>query len=211
MPGLQSVLGEKTGKKVFIHIHGPDAPRKSQEPDPMGRKSKYTEEVGHSIAQAYAEGEGTIVEIMQKHGLSERIFYIWKEENLQFFQLIKNAEQMRQGHKKEMALNGLKKLLEGYEYTEQTTEAVPMAKKGSGQQDKKITKTILHRKHQSPNATAIIFTLCNTAPDEFKSVQHIKYDKPTEMPPFDFSEFTEEELELWEKLAEKAQPKNGQV
>lgn len=203
-PELQELLGEKTGEKVFVAIHGEDAPKKDQRPSDMGRKPIYSEALGLEIAEQYAEGEATIKEIMEHHNLTERIFFYWQEENLHFFQLIKNAKQARNSRKKEMALNGMKMLLQGHEYTEQSTEAKPV-RDAEGNEKKVIQKTVLTRKFIPPNAGMIIFTLCNLEPGQWKSVQHIKHETGPEIPPYDFSEFTDDELEEFERLSAKAQ------
>lgn len=210
MPTLQTVLGKKKGEDIFIELHGADAPRGPQGPNPMGRSTKYSEELGQKIADDYAQGTGTVAEIMAKYGLSERIFYYWQEENLQFFQLIKNAKEARQGQKLHMALNGMKILLQGHEYTEQDTEATPI-KNADGTTSKVIKKTVVKRKFIPPNATMVIFTLCNIDPENWKSVQHIKHEGGAEMPPYDFSNFTMEELETFERLSKKAQTNTNGV
>lgn len=203
-PELQEAFGEKKGDNIFEAIHGEDAPKKDQRPSDRGRKPKYTEELGEAIAEQYSQGEATIKEIMEHHNLTERIFFYWQEENLHFFQLIKNASQARNSRKKEMALNGMKMLLQGHEYTEQSTEAKPV-RDAEGNEKKVIQKTVLTRKFVPPNAGMIIFTLCNLEPAQWKSVQHIKHETGPEIPPYDFSDFSDDELEEFERLSAKAQ------
>lgn len=179
-----------------------------EEPANVGRKSDYTSELGHSIAEDYGEGTGTIVEIMEKHGLSETTFYRWKEELTEFWELLKKAEERRRGRKKEMALNGMKRLLEGYEVIEQTTQTEPLTDQ-DGRKQNRVKSVKITKKHIPPSASMIIFTLCNVAPDEFRSVQHIKYEGSETIPPYDFSKFTDEELEQFEALSLKALNGNG--
>lgn len=200
---LQECLGEKTGIHLFREIHGEDAPLGNKEPSDTGRPPGYTTEIGESIADDYAEGEGTIEEIMIKHGFSEQTFYNWQDEYLEFFELIKNARAVRRGRNYQMALNGKKKLLEGYQVIEQTTRTEPYTDE-HGQKQNRVKDVTVSKKHYPPNATMIIFELCNDPSGEYKSVQHVKYESQEKIPPYDLSKLSDEELEQFEKLSQKA-------
>lgn len=203
MPALQEVIGEKTGLKVFESFHGEDAPKKKQSKDSnVGRKPEYSDELAESIADDYAKGTGTVAEIMEKYGLTERTFYYWMEEKLQFFQAIKKARAQRNGRKLQMALNGMEKLLQGGTYKEQQTEVIPQKQK-DGTVKNVLQKTTVTEKHIMPNVTMTIFALVNLSKGEFKHVSHIKHEDVDETPPYDLSQLSTEELKVWEKLTKK--------
>lgn len=196
-------FGEKTGINIFKSLHGQDAPLGDFEKKKRGRSSDYTTEIGKSISDMYAEGESTITEIMHAHGLSEQTFYNWRSDNLEFFELIKTAKQIRKGRNYEMALNGKKKLLEGYEIIEQTTHTEPFTD-DEGRKQNRVKAVTINKRHQPPSNAMVIFELVNSSDGEYRHVQHIKHDEGTSIPPYDFSSFSDKELELFEKLSKKA-------
>lgn len=203
MPAIQNVLGEKMGVKVFESFHGEDAPKVKQTKDSnVGRKPEYSDELAESIADDYAKGTGTVAEIMEKYGLTERTFYYWMEEKLQFFQAIKKARAQRNGRKLQMALTGMERLLQGGSYKEQQTEVVPEKQK-DGTVKNVVQKTTVTEKHVLPNVTMTIFALVNLSKGDFKHVSHVKHEDVDEVAPYDLSNLTTEELKLWEKLTQK--------
>lgn len=196
-------FGEKTGIKIFRALHGQDAPVGEYEKNRKGRTSEYTTELGKSISDMYAEGESTITEIMHAHGFSEQTFYNWRSDNLEFFELIKTSKQIRKGRNYEMALKGKRKLLEGYEVIEQTTHTEPYTDE-QGSKHNRVKSVTINKRHQPPSNAMVIFELVNSSGGEYRHVQHIKHDEETVIPPYDFSKFTDAELELFEKLSKKA-------
>lgn len=203
---VQLIFGKKIGEKVFNVLQGELIERS------FGRTSEYSTELGEKIAQMYSLGKDSIADIMLHHGFSDQTFYNWMESNLEFFGLIKRAKKIRRGRKTEMANQGLEKLLTGYDVTEKTTITVPIRSK-DGSKAEKIKEIRESQKHIPPNATMIIFSLVNSTKDEedpMKHIQHIEYSKAGDIPPYDFSDFTDDELALFAKLTDKAM-KNGSV
>lgn len=197
---IQLIFGKKVGEKIFNSLNGEEIDKK------LGRSSEYSTDIGESIAKMYSLGKDSIADIMLHHGFSEQTFYNWLDVNLEFFELIKRAKKIRRGRKTELATQGLEKLLTGYEVTEQTTITVPVKKK-DGEKETRIKETRISQKHIPPNATMIIFSLVNSTKDDddpMQHIQHIEYSKGGEIPPYDFSGFSDEELEVFDKLTKKA-------
>lgn len=195
---LQTVLGIKRGTALHKQIH------KGVIPD-VGRNTKYDQQVAESIAKDYAEGSGTIVEIMEKHDLHEDSFYRWQKEITEFYELIKIARQKRKMRNYQMALRGKQKLLEGYEVVETSTIAVPKINPKTGETINEQKQTTINRKHVAPSSTMIIFELINSSEGEYRDVRHINYEGVEQPPPLNLESFTDEELKVWLKLVNKAQ------
>ena len=166
-----------------------------------------------AFAEEYGRGEGTLEELCEKYGISVESYYNYKNEYFEFFDAIKTAQERRQDRLKAMSARGMRKLLEGYEYTEQTTEIIPNGN-GESEGDRpagNMRKTIIHRKHQPPNATMIIFTKCNLEPEDWKSVQHIKHEGGREQAPLDYSQLSDDELKAFRGLVAKMQGKDEET
>lgn len=138
--------------------------------------TKLTPEVIETVCTAIIEGH-TEKEAAQMAGISERSFYQYKSDNLQFSQSIKNAHQEYNARLlpeiTRAAHNGLLQLLTGSEYDEKTVTIV----KPNGQSETTTTKKVI-----PPNATAVIFALCNRMPDKYqnKVTGEIKQEIQTE-------------------------------
>lgn len=162
----------------------------------MGRPSKYTPEVVTTITTALREGDTRRAACI-KAGISDETFSNWMQDNLDFLKAVNEAE--AEYHKWEAnellsaCKQSLKKLILGGEYTETVSEFVP-DKNGIPQQ-KKMTK---RTKQVPPNATAIIFALCNRDPENWR--QRVEADikgqvQTEESKKIDLSDLSDEVLE----------------
>lgn len=167
-----------------------------------GRRSAYNDkELVNSILKDYGEGEGTIEEIMKKHGLSLDRFFEWQQIYPEFHDKVKEIKKLRQYRSYEMALIGKKKLLQGHT-VEELTQVGVAKKDGSGAiEPLRIQKT---QKYYPPSATMIVFELINSSRGEFRDVRHITY-QGRELPPYDLSKLSDEELKEFERILEKAE------
>lgn len=131
-----------------------------------GRPTKMTPERVAIICKSIASGDPTQT-ACKLAGISDETFSRWLD-NVEFAEAIKKAkkdfEEWEMNGILETAKRGLKKLLEGEEYEEVTTEYVN-DDKGNPTIRKQTRKT----KKIPPSATATIFALCNRDPDGWKN------------------------------------------
>lgn len=132
-----------------------------------GRKPKYTPERVTKICNAIAEGKSE-KDACFAAGISVPTFHLWLSQKIEFLEAIKKAKaQYQEWFDKnllESAERGLRRLIEGEEYIETTTE---YENDGTGQPRIKKQKTVTKR--IPPNTTALIFALTNRAPDIWKN------------------------------------------
>lgn len=155
---------------------------------------KYCPEIVEEIASYIEQGE-TNISAIKKAGISEAVFYKWKHEHVEFVERLKKAEATY----KEWELNGmlksakqsLKKLIEGYEYTEIENEYEADGKGGYT-----IKKQKSKTKNVGPNVTAVIFALVNRDPENWQNRinTEVKADVKTEDAKLDLSKIPDELL-----------------
>lgn len=139
-----------------------------------GRKSLYTPEVVEIIRATIAKGESE-AEACRRAGISDETMRIWKRDKLEFLAVVKGAEK----EAREWEMNGLlaaakrslRVLIEGQEYEETKTEYEQDPANPSQPRIKRQTVTT---KKVLPNATAVIFALCNRDPENWK--QRVEQD-----------------------------------
>ena len=128
-------------------------------------------------------------------GISERVFYEEKKNNVQFQQALKQAEkQYREWYENEMlevAQQGLKKRITGGIYKKTVTVYVTDANGNPKIKERKIEENEV-----PPSDTAIIFALCNRDPERWKQrvEQEVKAEVKQEKQ-VDFSKVPTEVLE----------------
>lgn len=141
-----------------------DKPTEKKKP---GRKPQWTEAKVEIMCKAIAAGK-SYKDAYTAARVAERTFYYRLKEDLQFAQLVKNAEQEYQNwYDSQLVVDCKRSLLElirGYEWDETTTESA-LDKNGK----MVVTKTKIVHKKAAPNPTAIIFALCNRAPEEWSN------------------------------------------
>lgn len=128
---------------------------------------KYSKTLVKKICDELATGEHTIADVCKKVGISEAIFYRWKQTKVEFLEAIKEAELKRDESLGQMALSGLAKLLNTHEFEEVHTDYI------NGQDGKPIIKSQKRvKKVIMPNPAAVIFTLTNRHPGRYQNKQH---------------------------------------
>lgn len=129
-------------------------------------KTKLTPEVIQIITEAIKAG-ATDKEAYTAGGIGKSSFYQALSDNLDFSETIKNAREERTKIRlkaiQDAAESGLIVLLRGCEYDETTTET----KRDTNGQEYTQTK-IVHKK-VLPNATAVLFALCNRDPSRWQN------------------------------------------
>lgn len=135
--------------------------------------------VAGAICERYATDKYTIDSCCKKHGITHRTFRNWCVDVSEVSDLYLKAQQdaanIKKERLKEKALQGLEKLISGYKVTEETREQLVnqlgrISLDDEGQPIEKVKKVM---KHVGPNPTAIIFTLTNRDPEEWKNSQNI--------------------------------------
>jgi len=130
--------------------------------------AKYSKKMVEAICDELATGNHTIADTCVKVGISETQFYHWKKTKAEFAEALKEVEQKRLEAFANMARSGLAKLLDIHEYEEVTTEYE------NDKQGKPIIKSQKRTKKKiMPNPTAVIFTLTNRDPENWKNRQSI--------------------------------------
>lgn len=132
-----------------------------------GRKSGLTEAKIDLICKALAQGKSH-KDAYNIAAISYTTFYKYLKEDSEFAERVKKAEaEYQEWYSSQLVVEckrSLVELVRGYEYEETTTESIP-SKDGKAL----ITKTKVVHKRAAPNATAIIFALCNRDPEHWQN------------------------------------------
>ncbi|MDV3603818.1 hypothetical protein CMU86_11685 [Elizabethkingia anophelis] len=140
--------------------------------------AKYSKKIVSEICDLIKADSYTIVEICQMVKISEDTYYTWKKQKPEFSESIKKAEEERRNFFIIEARKSLLKKIQGYTVDEKKTVYVDsgkvVSKKGSEDESKqtpKIKEQTVIKKHIQPDTVAIIFTLTNCDPDNWKNKQ----------------------------------------
>ena len=143
----------------------------NNEPAKRGRKPQWTETKVDIMCKAIADGK-SYKDAFTMARVSKAAFYNHLANDKDFIEKVKRAEQdYQEWYDSQLVVSckrSLLELIQGYEWDETTTESV------LGKDGKMVTtKMKVVHKRAAPNATAIIFSLCNRAPDEWSN-RHIQ-------------------------------------
>ena len=105
----------------------------------------------------------------QKAGIEERTFYIWMNEKIQFFQLVKEAQKQGDLVRINSVEAALLDVARGFEYEEVRTEYESQLNQQTGKYEPTIKKQVRTKKRVVPQTEAIKFYLSNKAPEEWKN------------------------------------------
>lgn len=128
---------------------------------------KYSKKLVEQICTLVASGDQRIVDVCKQVGISEDTFYEWKKTKSEFSEALKKAETQRLESFRTMARTGLASRLVDREVEEVHTEYVDKAGKPVIKGRRVVKKLIL------ADTAAIIFTLKNTDPDNFRDKQQV--------------------------------------
>jgi transposase-like protein len=162
---------------------------------------KYSATLTARICTLLATGEHTIADVCKQVGISEETFYSWKREKPEFSEALKKVEEQRLEAYRRMALSGLAKTLDVYEYEEVTTEYADDGKGKPKVKSRKVTK-----KKVMPNVAAIIYTLNNRDPHNWQQRKHVELSGQVQSGGQDLSKLSDQELEQYLALARKMLP-----
>lgn len=134
--------------------------------------AKYSKKIVKKITDLIKSDSYTIAEICVNVGISERCYYDWQTNNAEFAENIKKAQDDRLKYFAKLAKKSLVKKLEGYTEKEEKVVWVDSGKTDlEGKPKPKIKEKTIIDKHFQPDTTAIIFTLCNAEPENWKNRQ----------------------------------------
>ena len=143
---------------------------KATEPKKRGRKPQWTDAKVEIMCNAIAAGKSYKDAYTAAH-VSHTTFYAHLNNDVAFLERVKKAEQEYQEYYDSKLVvdckRSLLELVQGYEWDETTTESALVNGKMV------VTKTKVVHKKAAPNPTAIIFALCNRAPEQWSN-KHIQ-------------------------------------
>lgn len=139
----------------------------------MGRPTKYTAKIAEKICSLIATDTYTVAEICRMVKIGERTYYEWVEKYPQFSQAIKKAEAERMAFFVAEAKKSLLKKIQGYTVQEKHVTTVGSGKFDvNGREVPRIKEQKVVDKHYQPDTAAIIFTLTNGEPENWKNRQN---------------------------------------
>lgn len=134
---------------------------------------KYTKKTVKRITDLIKKDSYTIPEICSMSGISESTYHYWKANHLEFSEEIEKAEQARTAYFVAEAKKSLLKKIQGYTVQEKHVIMVESKDKDeSGKAKPRIKEQKTVDKHFQPDTAAIIFTLCNADPANWKNRQN---------------------------------------
>lgn len=134
--------------------------------------AKYSKIVVDKICSLIQTDSYTIPEICELVGISESTYHEWKVSKPEFSEAIKKAQAAFLESLCVEAKKSLMKKIKGYEVEETKTVYQDSGRKNEeGKPIPKIKEQTKVTKHIQPDTAAIIFTLTNTKPDEWKNRQ----------------------------------------
>lgn len=137
--------------------------------------AKFSKKIVDRIIELWSTDTYTIAEVCDLVGISERSFYSWRDKSAEFADALKKAEEKRNQFFLAEAKKSLLKKIQGYTVKEKHTIYVNSTGKSStGEEiDKpKIKEQKIVEKHFQPDTAAIIFTLTNQDPDNWRNRQN---------------------------------------
>jgi len=134
--------------------------------------AKFNNEIVERITDLIKSDTYTIAEICKMANIDEATYYRWKSEKKEFCESIKKAEEDRRQFFVIEAKKSLIKKIQGYTVQEKKTVTVESGKKDeAGKPIPKIKEQTIIDKYFQPDTAAIIFTLCNTDPENWRNRQ----------------------------------------
>jgi transposase-like protein len=160
----------------------------------MGRPTKYKPKIAEQICALIEADTYTVAEICRMVKISRSTYFDWLNKFPDFSDAIKKAEEARTAFFVAEAKKSLLKKVQGYTVQEKHITTVGSGKfDANGKEIPKIKEQKTVDKHFQPDTAAIIFTLCNGEPANWKNRQN------TEVTGKDgkdlFGKYTDEELD----------------
>lgn len=145
---------------------------------------KYNKRIVAKICKLVSTDSYTIAEICTNVGISESCYYNWQANIVEFGEAIKKAEDERLKFFAIEAKKSLLKKIQGYTVQEKKVVMVEGKPDDNGKTKPKIKEQIIIDKHFQPDTTAIIFTLTNQDPENWKNKYNSDVNVKVEQPLF---------------------------
>lgn len=132
--------------------------------------AKYSKKLVDHICELLSTDSYTIAEVCSLSGISESTYHEWKDKKPEFSESIKKAKKYFNEFIIVEAKRSLVKKIRGY--TVQEVKTVNVVSKQMDEMGKPIIiekEKIITDKYFQPDTAAIIFTLCNRDPDNWKN------------------------------------------
>lgn len=160
----------------------------------MGRPTKYSQKLVEKICALIEADTYTVAEICRMVKIDRSTYFDWINTKPDFSDAIKKAQEERTAFFVAEAKKSLLKKIQGYTVQEKHITTVGSGKFDvNGVEKPKIKEQKVVDKHFQPDTAAIIFTLCNGEPENWKNRQN------TEVTGKDgkdlFGKYTDDELD----------------
>ena len=138
--------------------------------------AKYSKKIVDKICSLLKSDSYTIAEVCRLVGIAESTFFDWQANKVEFSEHIKKAQDDRMQFFVAEAKKSLLKKVQGYSVDETKTVYVDSKtgekdEKGKDKIKPKIKEQTIIKKHIQPDTAAIIFTLTNGDPDNWRNRQ----------------------------------------
>ncbi len=131
---------------------------------------KYNKKIAENILTMIRSDTYTITELCNNVGISRQTFYNWQNDNPEFAQAIEDANNDLLDMMNVEAKKSLLKKIQGYEVTETKVVTIPSKQKDEKGNPKPIIKEqTTTKKHIQADTAAIIFTLTNGDPKQWRN------------------------------------------
>lgn len=138
-----------------------------------GRKPKYNAEIAEKICSLIATDTYTVAEVCRMVKIDCATYYRWLNEKSEFCDAIKKAEAERMAFFVAEAKKSLLRKIQGYTVQEKHITTVGSGKYDvNGKEIPRIKEQKIVDKHYQPDTAAIIFTLTNGEPENWKNRQN---------------------------------------
>lgn len=139
----------------------------------MGRPTKYNKKIAEKICSLIATDTYTVAEVCRMVKINPDTYYTWVKEYPEFSESIKKAEAERTAFFVAEAKKSLLKKIQGYTVKEKHVITVGSGKFDvTGREIPRIKEQKVVDKHYQPDTAAIIFTLTNGEPENWKNRQN---------------------------------------
>ena len=134
--------------------------------------AKYSKEIVNHICKLISSDSYTVEEICSLSGINEATYYRLKKYKNEFCEAIKKAQEVFNEFIIAEAQKSLLKKVRGYTVQEKRTVVIDTGKLDeNGNAIFREKENVITDKHFQPDTAAIIFTLCNRDPDNWKNRQ----------------------------------------
>lgn len=164
--------------------------------------SKYSIQIVEKITGLIKSDSYTVSEICKQAGISETTYFDWKAKKPEFSESIKKAENDRLKMFAAEAQKSLLKKIQGYE-VEETKTVYSKYDSEEEEAKAKVKEHTVIKKYIQPDTAAIIFTLTNQDPENWKNRQtneHTGKNGEDLFKSFDYSKISTHNLKEIEKL-----------